>query len=166
MDQIIKAFVEFVNSLNLVGILPLSTGLSAVALLTAALLILVALIKRKTSTAGALLVIFFCVTAVAFVYIHTLRPDPQPATLRLMSARLPAGEPFPIHVRIGNGDEADIITTARIEEKLTGNDISIIVNAAEVAAILANKKVLVSEMSKQIERLSGNGTSSHASLGQ
>lgn len=152
MVEIIKQFGEFIKSLDLAGILPLSTGLSAIALILAALLVLIALFRRKTSSGNFILVIFFGVLAGVFVCVDTFgRPPAAAAVIHMMSVGIPKDEEaFPIHVRINSDPEWDLVATPT-DRPIKDTQTFIYVNANEVAYRLASKSRQVSELTKKVE---------------
>jgi hypothetical protein len=149
--EIIKQFGEFIKSLDMAAILPLSTGLSAVALILAALLILIALFRRKTSTGNFVLVVFFGLLAGFFVAIDALKPRDATPIIHMMSVGIPKDEEaFPIHVRINNDAEWDLVATPT-DRTIKDPQTFIYVNANEVAYRLATRSRQVSELTKKVE---------------
>jgi hypothetical protein len=152
--EIIKQFGEFIKALDIAAILPLSTGLSAIALILAALLILIALFRRKTAAGNFILVIFFGVLAGVFVCVDTFaRPPSAASIIHMMSVGIPKDEEaFPIHVRINSDPEWDLVATPT-DRTIKDTQTFIYVNANEVAYRLATRARQVSELTKKVEEV-------------
>ena len=153
----IKSFGEFVSGLNLPTLLSLSNGLAGVALVLATLLILIAIIRgRKVPVGSVVLVVFFCLVALALVGIDRLVPPPKGSVLHITAATIPkAAEAFPIHLRVNKEDEWDVLKIAggSMAEALEPGDSFLNINVAVVADMLEKSEGTIKQQQRQISTL-------------
>jgi hypothetical protein len=154
-------FTNLFGKLNVENILPLGNGLAFLALLLAAVLIAISMIRGRTDPNTALLIRQFCYVAVFFVIttvgadvlrIFIAPPVQQqgPVTLRIAPVTmLEMDEKFPLLV--GHDGEETNIFAGPYDTTLSAQRNFISINAVDVANRLATKSRMISELTKGVE---------------
>jgi hypothetical protein len=158
-DAGLDAFTNLFGKLNVESILTLSNGFAFLALLLAAILIAMSVVRGRTETATSHLIrnflfvaMFFVVATIAVDVVRIFAAGPAssgPISLRIAPVSIQEmEEKFPIYV-VYNGEEKDVFTSP-IDATLSSNSF-IMINANVVAGRLEKKTRQISELTKTIE---------------
>lgn len=154
----ITGFGHFIEKLGIKDLLGFANGLSAIVVILAALLVILAVLRGKVSLANWSLVVLFCMFSVGLVLIDRLRPPEEPATLVLLSARLPEMISQPkIWLRFNSESEWDILSAeGNAARDIKPGENTLSVNASDV-------KDIIEALQRKVTAL-GVGLASNTSL--
>jgi hypothetical protein len=169
-DSGLDVFTNIFGKINVENILPLGNGLAFLALLLAAILIAMSMIRGKTDSTTSLLIrnfffvaMFFVVTTIAVDVLRIFVPGPAtagPVVVKISSVPLQEMDepPFPIEVSY-NGEPWTNIFASPLDATLSGGGRTLLmISATVVAGRLPEKTRIISELTKDFEAVTQRST--------
>jgi hypothetical protein len=156
----LSVFPDLFGQIDVQSVLGLGNGLAFLALLLAAILITIQMIRGNTGPAAARSITIFCSVAAFFVVatiaVDVLRlvmqNDERIAEVKLKVSPVSLqdiGERFPLHI-VYQGAEFDLFTSP-FETSISNPEVYLYVNANGVAGLLERKNRQITEFARNLE---------------